>query len=57
MKTRHIVAAAAIAIIAYAMSGCAPSPENAALAREAAYLALSEYQRQHPAPPPVRAEK
>lgn len=50
MKKRHIITIAAIACICWAMTSCAMSPESAALAREAAAIALAEYQRQHPAP-------
>lgn len=50
MKLRALLTLTAIACIAYAMTACAMTPESAALAREAAALALSEYQRQHPVP-------
>jgi len=50
MKKRHIIALAALACICWAMTSCGMSPESEALAREAAAIALAEYQRQHPVP-------
>ena len=55
MKPTAIAAAIALAILALSLTACTSTPENTALAREAAYVALSEWQRLHPTP--VRAEK
>lgn len=43
-------------LLCFILASCAPTPENTALTREAMFVALAEYQRQHPVKP-VTPEK